>query len=323
MIPSTPGSRCVLTAICPKSGTASFQRPAVFVSSCIRRRVRKRMCNGVIRRRETRSKSTGTQVKSPKNDESGLDDLYTSCCSPTSSSTWPQMVSHFFKNPLLQKKCTASTSAHMQDLEIVNEAQRLNELVELSRKPLFEESSSDEESVASVQQLQMVESLKTRRHGNDNRICKYRPSCIQRARDRSIESTMQALRQDGMLAVRAKTSGFTRKELRASSEVREVFPRWFASCASIRTWKDCESLIAYLATQHGGLWKSCLSEFVADHPLPDERSSPMLQNMRCRDFMHVALFYALKKNHCAASDLQHCANQIGNNFRKALLHLEK
>ena len=195
-----------------------------------------------------------------------------------------------------------------------------DELAERSRLPLYVSSDDDDVcSIASEAQLARIEHLRRDRVGNDNRVCKTRPRTeamldMTPAMRHRIDAWVRA----GRDAFRASQIDETRVRLRRTSGVLEVIPGWFVPVDRIRSWADCIRVVRYLSEQHGGKWSGTLDAYCARHPLPCVRSSPMLQNMRVRDFMHVALLHALLRNGATAEDRRTCIAAVTDKFRPCI-----
>lgn len=191
---------------------------------------------------------------------------------------------------------------------------------ELSRYPLYESSSSDDDSVATDVQRVRIERRRRERYAAGNAVCLQLLTDDDRVRDDEIAAALREAHSRGRLSVRAHEIAQRRSAVARCTAAREVFPGWFVHHASIRSWDDAHALMRFVKEQYGGTWEARSREFVADHPLKhDESCSAKLQNMRCKDFMLVSMYYMMRDNDCSADDLTKCDSAITPQFREALL----
>ena len=90
---------------------------------------------------------------------------------------------------------------------------RIEELVRLSKKPLFEESSDDDLSIVSSKQLNHIETLRVKRYGRSNKICKYQPELHRKTLNTAVETEIVRKHETGFLAIRASGTSFSYKEI--------------------------------------------------------------------------------------------------------------
>lgn len=198
--------------------------------------------------------------------------------------------------------------------QLPSDRDRIEELMKLSKKPLFEESSDDDLSIVSSRQLNHIETLRIKRYGKSNKICKYQPELHRRKLNTAVENEIIRKHDIGFLAIRASNTSFSYKEIHLALNIIEVVPRWFTHCSRIKTYEDVDNIVEYLRRQYGGAWNAKMKDHIAEHPYTSTRSSPMLQNMQCSDYMYVAFYYALKSNDSVEEDLNKCFNKITSSF---------
>ena len=196
--------------------------------------------------------------------------------------------------------------------------ERIEELRKLSLLPTFVESpsSSDDESVASVDADERVTSMIEDRASHDNRIVRMRPCVLKPCSDSSTTARAEAAWRAGELAVRATTLGVTRRRLRSDVAFFECYPRWFTLRSMVTTPQAAEQVQAYVERRHGGAWDASAKRYSAHHPCMCRRAAPLLQNMTARDFMHVAAYLHLKRSHPDAARL--VVGRLSDKFYVAL-----
>lgn len=179
---------------------------------------------------------------------------------------------------------------------------RIEELRKLSLLPTFVESSSssDDDSVASVDVDERVTSIIKDRASHDNRIVRMRPCVLKPCSDSSTTARAEAAWRAGDLAVRASTLGVSRRRLRSYVAFFESYPRWFTLRSMVSTPEAAERVHGYVERRHGGAWDASASRYSAHHPCMYRRAAPLLQNMTARDFMHVSAYLHLRSHTDAA-----------------------
>ena len=193
-------------------------------------------------------------------------------------------------------------------------------LAERSRNALYETSDDDDAvSILPDEQHRRVNRTLVARHDACNRVCATRPQEEEPLpMSPSLLHRFEVAARDGRIACRASQLDASRIALRRTEGVLEVMPGWFARQATMQTWRDCQGCIKFLAEQHGGRWEAKLRTFCARHPLPCVATSPMLQNMRIADFMHVSLLYALRTNRASVDACDACLAQVTDKFRETV-----
>lgn len=196
-----------------------------------------------------------------------------------------------------------------------DERAHVNDLMRMSRRKAFVDSSDSDESVATSVQVNAIRSVAEQRMHSSEDAC-VQHDVLQAIDDPRIHDKIRSLHEKGFPAARSLQIGFRKRHIRRQKGVCEVFPRWFALRCSIRTWEHCRELATFLGSMHGGAWEEESQKFIADQPLPTENLSPQLQNMRSKDFMHVTLYYAMKENDaCDSEDLEACKSCISEKYR--------
>ncbi len=200
----------------------------------------------------------------------------------------------------------------------MREEKRLDEMRLLSKRPKFEESESEDEELTSDIQRNFIEELQHCRKNNINCRKVYsflNPSC----HNNHLETIVKEAFKNGHILVRNQhIPEYSRYDLGKNINIREIFPGWFTHVDNIKTIKDACVVTRYLKEQYGGTWEAEKQKFIASHPLPNESSTPMLQNMRCSDFMQASMYYILKHNKCKQCDLFKCTAKMSNNFKNIL-----
>lgn len=200
----------------------------------------------------------------------------------------------------------------------VEEADHVASIMKRSKRPTFVESSDSEESNASTVQLNAIRSVKKERGDDHSQSC-IAHDMVTSIDDQRIRQRMHMLHEEGFPAMRSLKIGFQKRLLRRQIGICEVFPRWFTLKSTICCWEDCKKIMEFLEGEYGGEWAMESQKFVADQPLPCDNLSPLLQNMKSKDFMHVALYYTLKSNNkCDFKDLNTCKSCISDKYRCAL-----